>query len=457
MADYDAVIIGGGPGGYVCAIKAAQLRLNVACVEKRKFLGGTCLNVGCIPSKALLHSSYLYYEAVNHFVDHGINIGMPEIDVKKMMSRKDKVVSDLAKGIDCLFEANGITKITGYASIKSANEVEVKSDGGNSIISTKNIVIATGSETMSLPGVEIDEDVILSSTGALELTEIPKKMAIIGGGVIGVEMASIWSRLGCFVTVIEYGDRIIPAMDEDVGSLLLRLLGKQEIKFKLSTEVSSVERKSKKAIVKYGDNEELEVDKVLVSIGRKPNTDNLGIEIEKDKRGFIKVDKNFATNIPGVFAIGDSTPGMMLAHKAEEEGVAVAEILAGKHGHVGLIPSVVYTHPEVAGVGYTEQEIKNMGVKYKVGKFPFAANSRARAVGDTDGFVKIIVDGEDTILGAHIIGPKAGTLIGELAVAMEYGAASEDIARICHSHPDLNEAIKEAALAAHAKAIHNVS
>ena len=450
--DYDLVVIGGGPGGYVCAIKAAQLGLKVVCIEK-KLLGGTCLNEGCIPSKALLHSSNLYHQARNSFADHGIKISEITLDLQQMMSHKSKIVYDLGKGIDYLLKVNGVEKITGHGRIRGPNEVVVNNE---TIIAAKFIVIATGSESMSLPNVQIDEDTILSSTGALELSSVPKTMAIIGGGVIGVEMGSIWSRLGSEITIIEYSDKIIPSMDLDTSALLQRLLKKQGINFKLSTKVNSVEKGEETVKIKYNNNQEIEVDKVLVSVGRKPNTSDIWVDIKKDECGFIKVNKKLETNIPGIFAIGDVIPGPMLAHKAEEEGVAVAENIVGQHGHVGLIPSVVYTHPEVAGVGYTEQELKQMNVDYRIGKFPFSANSRARAVGDRDGFVKIIVDSNDTIIGAHIIGSQAGTLIGELTVGMEYGASSEDIARICHSHPDLNEAIKEAALAAHAKAIHNV-
>ncbi len=455
--NYDIAVIGGGPGGYVCAIKAAQLGLKVVCVEKREFLGGTCLNEGCIPSKALLHSSSLYYEAMNNFADHGISFEALKADVTKMMERKDKVITDLCKGIDFLCKANKVDRVHGVASIKSSNEVIVTDKSNNQTsINTKYVVLAVGSQVMGLPGVAIDEKNIISSTSALELRSVPKSMAIIGGGVIGVEMASVWSRLGAQVTVVEYSDKIIPSMDVDSSDLLQRLLVKQGIKFQLSSRVNSVAQKSTGVVVSYNDAQELEVEKVLVAVGRKPNSSNLGVEFDKDERGFIKVDDRFETSVKGIFAIGDVIPGPMLAHKAEEEGVAVAEILVGQHGHVGFIPSVVYTHPEVAGVGYTEQELKKMNVVYKVGKFPFSANSRAKSVGDTAGFVKIIVDSHDTIIGAHIIGPQAGTLISELTLAMEYGASSEDVSRVCHSHPDLNEAIKEAALAAYSKAIHSV-
>lgn len=455
---YDLTIIGGGPGGYVCAIKAAQLGLRTACVEKRNLLGGTCLNEGCIPSKALLHSSYLYHQTQHHLVEHGINVDNINLNLAQMMSRKAKVVNDLGRGIDYLFKANGITKITGHGSIQNPQEVIVQDENNNQqVIQTKNIVIATGSETSTLPNISIDEEYILSSTGALELSEVPKRMAVIGAGVIGLEMGSVWSRLGSEVTIIEYLDKVLPTMDTDISSLMQRLLTKQGINFKLSSKVNNIEKHDNILTVHYNNNEKIEVDKVLIAIGRKPNTNSIEMNIEKDQRGFIKVNKNFETNIKGIFAIGDATPGPMLAHKAEEEGVAVAEMLAGKQIHIGLIPSVVYTHPEAAGIGYTEQQIKELGANYKVGKFPFTANSRAKAIGDTDGFVKIIVDHHDTILGAHVVCSQAGTLIGELGVAMEYGASSEDIACICHSHPDLNEAIKEAALAAHFKAIHNLS
>ncbi len=451
---YDVIVIGGGPGGYVCAIKAAQLGMKVACVEMRKELGGTCLNEGCIPSKALLHSSHLYYEVNNNLAQHGINIsGDIKLDLSTMMSRKSKLVKELCNGINFLFKSNKVDKITGYGSIKDSNTVLVQTDDGEKSLSTKYIVIATGSVTANLPGVKIDEEQILSSTGALELKTVPKSLAVIGGGVIGLEMGSVWSRLGSEVTVIEYCDKIIPNMDNDISIAMTKSLKKQGIKFSLSTKVNTIE-KSGESIKIECDKESFTVEKVLVAIGRKPNTDNFNVK--KDHRGFIQVNDRYETSVPGVFAIGDAIPGPMLAHKAEEEGVAVAEILTGKSPHVGYIPAVIYTHPEVASIGYTEQELKEKGIKYKVGKFPFAANSRAKAVGDTEGFVKIIVDQYDTILGGHIFGPQAGTLIGELGVAMEYGASSEDIARICHSHPDLNEAIKEAALAAYFKAIHNV-
>lgn len=455
MYEYDVVIIGGGPGGYVCAIKAAQLGLKVACVEKRGVLGGTCLNEGCIPSKALLHSSYLYYEAQNNFSEHGINVQNIDCDLKKMMSRKAKVVNDLGKGIEYLFKINGVKKIVGSGRIANPHEVLIQdSDIVEQSISARNIVIATGSNNMTLPNINVDEEYILSSRGVLNLTDVPERMAIIGGGVIGVEMASIWNRLGSEVMVIDCGDRIIPSMDIESSVTMHKLLMKQGIKFSLSTNVTEVKKEFDKVVIKYAETQ-LEVDKVLISVGRKPNTNNLGIELKKDRFGFLTVNHKFETSVPGVFAIGDVVLGPMLAHKAEEEGVALAENLVGQHGHVGYIPSVVYTHPEVASVGYTEQEVREMNIVHKIGRFPFSANSRARAIGDSDGFVKIIVDENDTIIGAHIVGTQAGSLIAELTLAMEYGASAEDVSRVCHSHPDLNEAVKEAAMAAHSRAIHS--
>ncbi len=455
MFDYDVIVIGSGPGGYVCAIKAAQLGLRVACIEEREVVGGTCLNEGCIPSKVLLHSSGLFYEAKYNFENHGVKIDRIGVDLNKMMSRKEKIVSDLNSGIKYLFKANKIELIKGRGTICGDNKVIINNNSKESLL-TKYIVIATGSTSKTIPCVKVDEKDILSSTGALDLNAIPKRMAVIGGGVIGLELGSIWSRLGSKVIILEYSDKIIPTMDADISILTQKLLVKQGMEFKLSTKVESVEKVGNSIIIKYNEGEVLEVDKALVAIGRKPNTEKLGVELERNQHGFILVNKKFETNLPGVFAIGDVIPGPMLAHKAEKEGIAVAEIIACQSAHIGFIPSVIYTHPEAASVGYTEQEVKGMNIKYKVGKFPFTANSRAKATGETDGFVKIIVDKDDTIIGAHIIGPQAGTLINELVLAMEYGASAEDISMVCHSHPDFNEAINEAALAACFKAIHSV-
>ena len=458
---FDLVVIGGGPGGYVAAIRAAQLGMNVACVEMRGSLGGTCLNVGCIPSKALLESSHHFAEARDHFADHGIKAKV-ELDLATMLARKDKVVVDLTKGIEGLFKKNKVTYLKGRGTIKSATEVLI--DGKESI-TTKKILIATGSEVMGLPGVAVDEKKIVSSTGALTLSAVPAHLVVVGGGVIGLELGSVWRRLGAKVTVVEFMDRIGGPMDAEVAKQFQRTLEKQGIEFKLGAKVTGADAKGKGVTLtvepaKGGDKETLAADVVLVSIGRRPYTANLGLEavgVKLDERGRIPVDGHFQTSAKGIYAIGDVIAGPMLAHKAEEEGVAAVEIMAGQKAHVyyDAIPSVVYTWPEVASVGKTEEEVKAGGVAYKVGKFPFLANSRGRAVGETDGFVKIVADAKsDRVLGVHIIGPDAGTLIAEAALAMEYGASSEDIARTCHAHPTLNEAVKEAALAVLGRAIH---
>lgn len=460
MSEYDVVIIGGGPGGYVGAIKAAQLGLKVACVEKRGALGGTCLNVGCIPSKALLDITHKYHEASHDFKDLGLQASV-KADVKKIMVRKDEVVKGLTQGIEGLFKKNKVDYIKGHGTIKDANTVTV----GKQSLKTKNIVIATGSEVMPLPGVKIDEKVVVTSTGALELTAVPKHLVVIGGGVIGLELGSVWGRLGAKVTVVEYLDRITPGLDGEVSKQFQKILAKQGFEFKLSSKVTGVEVKGNKATVTVepaagGKAEKLAADVVLVAIGRRAYTDKLGLEnvgIKTDDRGRVDVDAHLRTNVPNIYAIGDVVKGQMLAHKAEEEGVAVAEILAGQHGHVNYdaIPGVVYTHPEVATVGKTEEELKAAGVEYNVGKFPFMANSRARAIGESEGFVKILADKKtDQVYGVHIIGAEAGTLIAEAVLALEYGASSEDIARTCHAHPTLSEAVKEAALGAFAKPIH---
>jgi len=464
--EFDVVVIGGGPGGYVAAIKAAQLGLNVACVEKRGTLGGTCLNVGCIPSKALLQSSHLFHEA-NHGMDkHGISVSSVKLDLQKMLARKSEVVSSLCKGIEGLFKKNNVTYFIGEGSFNSNDEIKVKlNSGSEEIIKAKNVIIATGSESTPIPGIEIDEKYIVSSTGALELDKVPAKMAVIGGGYIGLEMASVWSRLGSEVTVIEYMDRLVPAMDTDISKEFKKILEKQGIKFKLSTKVVSAKTEGKKVSMTLqpaagGADESMSVDILLVSVGRRPYTDNLGLDklsIKLDERRRIPINEQWRTTAPNVYAIGDVVQGPMLAHKAEEEGVAVAEVIAGQHPHInyGAIPGIVYTYPEVASVGKTEDELKAIGVEYNVGKFPFMANSRARANGDSDGFVKILADKKtDEVLGAHIMGPNAGELIQEVVLGMEFKAASEDIARTSHGHPGLSEAVKEAAMATYSKPLH---
>jgi dihydrolipoamide dehydrogenase len=463
---FDVAVIGGGPGGYVAAIKAAQLGKNVVCIEKRGTLGGTCLNVGCIPSKALLESSELYEEAEKEFASHGIKVGKVALDLKTMMKRKTEVVDSLTKGIEGLFKKNKIEYIVGTASFAAAKELKISlKSGGEQSITADNIIIATGSDVLGLPGIAIDERQIVSSTGALSLTEVPKHMVVIGGGYIGLEMGSVWHRLGAEVTVVEYLDRITPGMDMEVSKQFQRILEKQGIKFRLSTKVMGVEKKGRNVNVMVeaaagGKPESISADVVLMSVGRKPYTEGLELDkagIKTDEKGRIPINNHFETSVKGVYAIGDVVAGPMLAHKAEEEGVAVAEIIAGQKGHVNYdaIPGIVYTSPEVASVGKTEEELKAAGVSYKVGKFPFLANSRARARGITDGFVKILADSvTDKVLGVHIIGLHAGTLIAEAVIAIEFGASSEDIARTCHGHPTLNEAVKEAALDVYFKPIH---
>jgi dihydrolipoamide dehydrogenase len=457
MQEFDLIVIGGGPAGYTGAIRASQLGMKVACIEKSKTLGGTCLNVGCIPSKALLNFSEKYEESKEHFDDFGIETSV-KLNLKKMISRKDKIVEDLCKGIDALFAKNKITKFTGTGKIIDANSVEFDNGSKPEIIKAKNILIATGSEVIDLPGVSVDEKHIVSSTGALSLSKVPKHLAVIGGGYIGLELGSVWRRLGAKVTVIEYADRIVPALDQEIGQLFHKILKKQGINFMLETKVLKAEKKSDGVTLNVSDADdskesEISCDVVLVSIGRKPNTKGLGLEevnIAMDKNNRININDHFQTNIPNIYAVGDVVSGPMLAHKAEEEAVAAVEIINKQAGHVNynLIPGVVYTHPEVASIGKTEEELKKAGVNYKIGKFPFLANSRARSIGDTEGMVKLLACAEtDKILGGHIIGPDAGTLIAEIAAYMEFGGASEDIARTCHAHPTLNEAIKEAALA----------
>ena len=464
---FDLVIIGGGPGGYVCAIRAAQLGLKTACVESRGALGGTCLNVGCIPSKALLQSSELFEEAAHGLGDHGIKTGKVALDLKAMMGRKNKVVGDLTQGIEFLFKKNKIAYIKGKGVLAGGGKVKVSlsGGGGSKTLSAKNIVIATGSEVTPLPGVDIDEKRIVSSTGALALNSVPKHMVVVGGGYIGLELGSVWRRLGAKVTVVEFLDRIVPLMDLEIGKQFKKVLEKQGMTFKLSTKVTAAKTSAKGINLTLepasgGKAEKLTADIVLSAIGRRPRTAGVGLEdagVELDEQGRIKTDAHFKTNVEGVYAIGDVIAGPMLAHKAEDEGVAVAEILAGQSAHVNydVIPGIVYTWPEVATVGKTEEELKEAGIAYNVGKFPFAANSRARCTGESDGMVKIIADKKsDRVLGVHIIGPDAGTLIHEAVAVMEFGGSAEDIARSCHGHPTLCEAVKEAALAVDGRALH---
>jgi len=464
---YDVVVIGTGPGGYVCAIKAAQLGLKTAVVEKRPTHGGTCVNVGCIPSKALLHASEMFAE-VAHFDALGVEVGKPKLNLKQMLAHKDQTVDQNVKGLDFLMKKNKIDVLRGTGRIVAAGKVSVTGDDGKvQDVETKNIVIATGSDVAGIPGVkvDIDEKVIVSSTGALDFAKVPATMIVVGGGVIGLELGSVWSRLGTKVTVVEYLDTILGGMDGEVAKQFQRMLSKQGFEFKLSSKVTGVAKSKKGASVTFepvkgGDAETIEADVVLIATGRKPYTEGLGLAeagVELDDRGRVKTDGHLKTNVPGIYAIGDVIAGPMLAHKAEDEGVAVAEIIAGQAGHVNydVIPGVVYTSPEVASVGKTEEELKKAGIDYKVGKFPFTANGRARAMLKTDGFVKILADkATDRVLGAHIVGFGAGEMIHEAAVLMEFGGSSEDLARTCHAHPTMSEAVKEAALATFFKPIH---
>ena len=463
--DFDLVVIGSGPGGYVCAIRAAQLGLRVACVDKRGSHGGTCLNIGCIPSKALLHASEVFAEAA-HAGDMGIQLGKPKLDLPAMMTYKENGITGNTQGIDFLFKKNKVEALHGSAMIVAPGKIKVSwLAGGTRTLNTKNIVIATGSESTPLQGVEIDEKLVVSSTGALEFDAVPKHLLIVGAGIIGLELGSVWARLGAEVTVVEFLDRIIPGVDEEVAKQFQRILQKQGFKFLLGKKVTEV--KPLKASVKVtiepaqseGEAETLSVDKVLVSIGRRPYTEGLGLEsvgVQLDVAGRIETN-GFKTNVDGIYAIGDVISGPMLAHKAEDEGIAVAEMLAGKSGHVNydVIPGVIYTAPEVAWVGLNEEELTQRGVDYRIGKFPFMANGRAKVNNTTDGFVKILADTKtDRILGVHIVGPEAGNMIAEAAVAMEFGGSAEDLARTCHAHPTLTEAVKEAALAVEDRAIH---
>ena len=458
---FDLIVIGSGPGGYVCAIRAAQLGLKVACVEKRETLGGTCLNIGCIPSKALLQSSENFHEAAESFKDHGIIIDSVNLDLERMMARKLEVVGANTKGVEFLFRKNKVTWLKGEGKILGAGRVAV----GDTEYAAKAIVIATGSESTPLPGVTVDEKRIVTSTGALELGSVPKHLVVIGAGVIGLELGSVWRRLGADVTVIEFLDRIVPTLDADVAKDFQRILEKQGFTFKLGAKVTKAETTDKGVTLtvepaKGGDATTVEADVVLLAIGRRVYTDGLGLSdagVALDPRGRVVTDAHYATNVPGIYAIGDVREGPMLAHKAEDEGVAVAEILAGQAGHVNYdaIPSVIYTWPEVSAVGKTEAELKAAGVDYAIGKFPFSANGRARAIGTTDGYVKLLADKKtDRLLGAQIIGPDAGGLIAEVTTAIEFGASAEDVARTCHAHPTLSEAVKEAALAVDGRALH---
>ena len=463
--NFDLVIIGGGPGGYVCAIRAAQLGLKTACIESRGALGGTCLNVGCIPSKSLLNLSENYHKAKKDFSQQGIEIDGIKLNIEKMMSNKNKSVQVLTKGVEFLFKKNKVTYIKGKGVIFSKNDIIVYENNKKTNYKAKNIVIATGSEVASLPGIEIDEKNIISSTGALSLTKVPKKLAVVGGGYIGLEMGSVWSRLGAEVTVIEYLEYITPGMDREISDEFKKILSKQGIKFRMGTKVNSIKNNENNVTINCTDtksskDETLIFDKVLVSVGRKPYTEGLNLTkvgVKKDKKGRIEVNNKLQTSIKNIYAIGDVIKGPMLAHKAEEEGIAVAEILAGQAGHVNydVIPGVVYTSPEVATVGKTEEQLKKENRSYKVGKFPFLANSRAKVNNETEGFVKILADSKtDKVLGVHIIGPHCGDMIAEMALAMEFGASAEDIARTCHAHPTHTEAIKEAALAVDKRPIH---
>lgn len=458
---FDVIVIGAGPGGYVCAIRCAQLGMKVAVAEKRETLGGTCLNIGCIPSKALLSASEKYESAEHHFADMGVEVGRVSVNLKKMMAFKDEVVNSNTKGIEFLLKKNKITHLKGAGEIVSAGKVKV----GGAVYDCDNIVIATGSDVISLPGITIDEKKIVSSTGALTLEKVPETMIVIGGGVIGLEMGTVWRRLGAKVTVIEFLDNILPGMDEELRKEAAKLFKKQGIEFKLSSKVTAAKAMGKGVELMVepaagGKAEKLAAEIVLMAIGRKPYTEGLGLEkagVKLDERKRVEVDEFFESSVEGIYAIGDVIKGPMLAHKAEDEGVILAEMLAGQSGHIDYdkIPGVVYTHPEVASVGKTEEQLKKDGVEYRAGKFPFMANGRARAMGAIDGFVKILADAKtDRVLGAHIIGPEAGTLIAEIVLAMEADLTAEDIARTCHAHPTLEEVVKEAALAVHKRPIH---
>ena len=462
---FQAVVIGGGPGGYVCAIRLSQLGLKTACIESRGSLGGTCLNVGCIPSKSLLNLSEEFHK-VKGLANKGIEVGDVKLNLDKMMKSKDKAVTVLTKGVEFLFKKNKVTYFKGYGSFKSQNEISIKDNKNKeTIIQSEKTIIATGSVATSLPGIEIDEQKIVSSTGALKLEKVPNKMVVVGGGYIGLEMGSVWSRLGSEVQVVEFLDHITPGMDKEISSEFMKILKKQGIKFNMQNKVEKIKKNKSGVTVstvdKEGNKNDLDCDVVLISVGRKANTEGLNLEtvgVELDDRKRIKTDKSFKTNLENIYAIGDVISGPMLAHKAEDEGIAVAENIAGQSGHVNYdtIPGVVYTTPEVAAIGKTEEQLKESNKSYKVGKFSFMANSRAKAIDDAEGFVKILADATtDKVLGAHIIGPHAGELIAEIGGAMEFGARAEDIARTCHAHPTFSEAVKEAALSVDKRAIHS--
>ena len=462
---FQAVVIGGGPGGYVCAIRLAQLGLKTACIESRGSLGGTCLNIGCIPSKSLLNLSEEFHK-VKDLSNKGIEVGQVKLNLPKMMKSKDKAVTVLTKGVEFLLKKNKVTYFKGTGSFKSKNEILIKdSENKETHVEADKIIIATGSLPVSLPGVKFDEKVIVSSTGALKLEQVPKKMVVVGGGYIGLEMGSVWSRLGTEVHVVEFLDHITPGMDKEISTEFMKILKKQKINFHLQHKVEQIKNNSTNATVstldKEGKKKDFDCDVVLISVGRKPNTIGLNLDkvnIDLDKKNRIITDKNFKTNQDNIYAIGDVIAGPMLAHKAEDEGIAVAENIAGQSGHVNYdtIPGVIYTTPEVASIGKTEEQLKELNIKYKIGKFSFMANSRAKAIDDAEGFVKILADEKtDKVLGAHLIGPHAGELIAEIGVAMEFGASSEDIARTCHAHPTFSEAVKEAALSVDKRAIHS--
>tara|TARA_S200000501_G_scaffold361428_1_gene389633 strand:+ start:49 stop:1449 length:1401 start_codon:yes stop_codon:yes gene_type:complete len=462
---FQAVVIGGGPGGYVCAIRLAQLGFKTACIESRGSLGGTCLNIGCIPSKSLLNLSEEFHN-VKNLSNKGIEVGEVKLNLNKMMKSKDKAVTVLTKGVEFLLKKNKVSYFKGTGSFKSKNEVLIKGlDNKETIIKADNIIIATGSVPVSLPGIDFDEKIILSSTGALKIEKVPKKMVVVGGGYIGLEMGSVWSRLGTEVHVVEFLENITPGMDKEISIEFMKILKKQGIKFHMQHKVETIKKSGSFATVltldKEGNKNNFDCDVVLISVGRKPNTEGLNFDaagVELDEKERIKTDKNFKTNQDNIFAIGDVINGPMLAHKAEDEGIAVAENIAGQSGHVNYdtIPSVVYTTPEVASIGKTEEQLKEMSIDYKIGKFSFMANSRAKAIDDAEGFVKILADSKtDKVLGAHLIGPHAGELIAEIGIAMEFGASSEDIARTCHAHPTFSEAVKEAALSVDKRAIHS--
>ena len=462
---FQAVVIGGGPGGYVCAIRLAQLGVKTACIESRGSLGGTCLNVGCIPSKSLLNLSEEFHK-VKSLSSKGIEVGEVKLNLSKMMKSKEKAVTILTRGVEFLLKKNNVTYFKGVGSFKSKNEISIKDANKNeTLIFAEKIIIATGSVPTSLPGIDFDEKIIVSSTGVLKLDKVPKKMVVVGGGYIGLEMGSVWSRLGAEVHVIEFLDHITPGMDKEISNEFMKILKKQGIKFHMQHKVDEITKKNSGAVIsttdKDGNKKDFDCEVVLVSVGRKPNTEGLNLEkigLNLDDKNRIQTDKNFKTNLDNIYAIGDVISGPMLAHKAEDEGIAVAENIVGQSGHVNYdtIPGVIYTAPEVASIGKTEEQLNDLNIKYKIGKFSFIANSRAKAIDDTEGFVKILADEKtDKVLGAHLIGPHAGELIAEIGVAMEFGASSEDIARTCHAHPTFSEAVKEAALSVDKRAIHS--